>query len=476
MVKMAEQDLTGYYSYRSFVYNPFSATDPNDIEYVEAELFLIIHDYATASGMISFLQEAGGSERLFVNITGRVNNVSSLVLLELIGNGRENTSISNYSYEFSCSVSHIWEEGSGYRLALTGTVTVFYVRDDIENKVKKNGLKANIVAVKRDFPEPRDISGVSIIPNALAMLASKSHRLKHAVWHTIRVRGIWYGLDEKSKAEIRNLGWGLDRPPFNENNNLNLSNGAGEDFLYMHRKMISMMIEKYNAQSIPFIESWKSLPEADVPQLFYSEQASPDTVEKKIYRLDTLKSGNMVHPAYLVPSENDEEDRAFLKRMILLKNPEYLTYVMLRLERIFKNKMFLATISLGALGNLIEFEIHNQMHMRWSTVPRDPSSGEPLERDAFDLDNKWDDPKYDYLGDFYSSPSTICFILSGACNIGWSSCAVYKDTFSLIISDANTGELFCFKLTSSRFSNRSAFPPTVIVATPISNSSKPMLN
>ena len=41
---------------------------------------------------------------------------------------------------------------------------------------------------------------------------------------------------------------------------------------------------------------------------------------------------------------------------------------MLRLERIFKNKTFLATISLGALGNLLEFEIHNQMHMRWSST------------------------------------------------------------------------------------------------------------
>ena len=76
---------------------------------------------------------------------------------------------------------------------------------------------------------------------------------------------------------------------------------------------------------------------------------------------------------------------------------------MLRLDRIFKNKMFLINISLGTLGNLIEFEIHNQMHMRWSSTPRDPRSGEPLERDSFDFDNKWDDPKYDYLGDFYSS-------------------------------------------------------------------------
>src|SRR5262249_54090049 len=34
---------------------------------------------------------------------------------------------------------------------------------------------------------------------------------------------------------------------------------------------------------------------------------------------------------------------------------------------------------------------------------RDPSSEAPAMRDPFDFDSKWDDPKNDYLGDFYSS-------------------------------------------------------------------------
>ena len=41
--------------------------------------------------------------------------------------------------------------------------------------------------------------------------------------------------------------------------------------------------------------------------------------------------------------------------------------------------------------------------MRWSSIPLDPESGEPADRDPFDTDSKWDNPKYDYLGDFYSS-------------------------------------------------------------------------
>ena len=395
--------LNGYYDYRSFLHDGVLTSDPNAGRFVQAELFLILQDDGTASGTLSFQPEPGASEKLFVDINGILKNVSSLTLLQLKGVGREKTSISDYSYEFSSSVAHTWEKDVGYRLALTGTVVITRTSNVAENQLSQSGTRANFIAVKRDFPEPRDISGVSIIPNALAMLASKSHRLKHAVWHTIRIRGIWYDLDEESKTEIRNLGWGLDRPPFDENADLNLSNGAGEDFLFMHRKMITMMLQEYNSQGIPFIESWESLPEPDIPQFFYSEKDDPNSVDKKVYYLDLSKSGNMVPPAYLVPTGSKDDDIAFFRRLKLLKNPEYFTYGMSRLERIFKNKMFLSTISLGALGNLIEFEIHNQMHMRWSSIPRDPSSGVPLERDSFDFDDKWNDPKYDYLGDFYSS-------------------------------------------------------------------------
>jgi hypothetical protein len=41
--------------------------------------------------------------------------------------------------------------------------------------------------------------------------------------------------------------------------------------------------------------------------------------------------------------------------------------------------------------------------MRWSSISRDPKTGDPALREDFDFDDKWDDPKYDYLGDFHSS-------------------------------------------------------------------------
>ena len=43
------------------------------------------------------------------------------------------------------------------------------------------------------------------------------------------------------------------------------------------------------------------------------------------------------------------------------------------------------------------------MHMRWSSVSRDPNNVIQQIREDFDFDDKWSDQKYDYLGEFYSS-------------------------------------------------------------------------
>jgi hypothetical protein len=395
-------ELSGYYTYRSFLNNPLPVNDFNKIKLEEAELFLILQDDGTIAGTMSFPPEPGTPEKLFIDIKGKVSNCLPSVSLEFIGKGRSNTEMADILLKFSCSLTHSWENGVGQRVSLTGGVRIDQDHG-LGDKVDKADTTASFVAVKRDFTEPREIDKIAIISTALSMVASKSHRLKHAVWHTIRLRGVWYALNEEDATTIRNLGWGLDRPPFDENDQLNLTNGAGEDFLFMHRKMIKMIREEYDSQGVPYIESWKTLPQSDAQQFFYDEQDDPKHQEKKIYQLNVLESGNMIPPAYMIPSDNEEADLEDLKFLKFLKSQDYFNNVMMRLERIFKNKTFLASLSLGALGNLLEFEIHNQMHVRWSSISRDPKSGEPADRKLFDFDDKWDDPKYDSLGDFYSS-------------------------------------------------------------------------
>lgn len=71
----------------------------------------------------------------------------------------------------------------------------------------------------------------------------------------------------------------------------------------------------------------------------------------------------------------------------------------------YKDPTYLATLTLGELGSLIEFSVHNDMHIRWSDIPRDPVTNElvPLGRDDWYISTKWDDPRYNWLGEFYSS-------------------------------------------------------------------------
>ena len=406
---MEAQELIGYYTYRSFLNNPLPVDDFNKIKFAEAELFLIVQTDGTVSGTLSFPAAPGASQKLFMDITGNVKSWSSPISLEFKGQGRPNTEIFDFLYEYSCSVTRIWENGIGQRLSLTGTVLQAQDHGS-EGQVAKAGATASFVAVKRaiwnasqtvliDFTEPRDVMGVAIIPNALSMLASKSHRLKHTVWHT--ARGEWNDLEEASKTKIHALGWGIDRPPFTIDGALDLSNGAGEDFLFMHRKMIAMVRHEYDVQQVPYIEVWKRLPRQNVQQFSYSEQDDPANPGKKIYRFNPLNSGYMVPPA--TPLLLSQQQPSFTDTLKFWKSPDYFRLVMAQLERQFMIPSYLSALSLGALGNLLEFTIHNQMHMRWASVSRDPQIDEPAVRGDFEFDDKWDDPKYDYLGDFYSS-------------------------------------------------------------------------
>jgi len=413
-MQIEPQDLSGYYTYRSFIDMPLPVIEFNKIKIEEAELFLIVQLNGMVAGTLSLPAQPGASEKVFMDINGTVKSWFPEITLEFEGQGRPNTTISDFLYQYSGTVTRTWENGIGQRLSLTGTE--FRVKDHGSgDQPYKAGATASFVSIKRDFVEPREINEVAIIPEALSMLASKSHRLVHAIWHTIRLYQIWWQiLNENDKQNIRDLNWGLDRHPFTAGGALDLSNGAGEDFLFMHRKMIAMLKDKYKSQGVPFIESWKTLPVPSAQQFSYSEQEDPQNPGKKIYRFNPLESGYMIPPAYFISNgpESEREDVEDLKSLKFLKSSSYFASIMRYLERQFKDCRKLSSFSLGELGNLIEFVIHNQMHMRWSSAPIDPQTGippinpetgKPTGRGSFDFNEKWDDPKYDYLGDFYSS-------------------------------------------------------------------------
>lgn len=227
-----------------------------------------------------------------------------------------------------------------------------------------------------NFKEPREL--IPLLPDARAMLASEEHRLHHAVWHS--VRGMWFDLPQAKKQAIRALGWQpghhLERPAVRNGAPI-VDNGSGEDFLYMHRQMIAAVQAIYQAAGKQPIRSWGGLP---------------------------LPGGD---PAlgFDVPPNWSQADESTRRRLDVLKSDTYFWTSMRAADRGFKSAAYLSTLSLGALGATLEYNVHNDMHMRWSSVPKDPATGLPLPggRASTDFDPKWLDPDYDFLGEFYSS-------------------------------------------------------------------------
>lgn len=381
-------ELAGAYAYRSFLNNPASVDDFNQLVFADAELTLFVAPDGTATGLLSWptLPE---NTRAFMDISGRMTRHDP-PLIELRGVGRPNTSTQDFVYGYELTLARTWEKTTRPRIALVGSV----IRLEDHGQAKA-GVTASVVAVKQDFIEPRNLPESALIESTAAMLSSKWHRLWHATWHTTRALWRRFKLAETA-PKIEAKGWGVARPPLQISPTatwIDLENGAGEDFLFMHRLMIGHVRADYAAHNAPPLESWKTIPSPTTPQRVYAPRVTPEGGIE--FALDPKACGNAV--------PNTDE---------WAKTPDFYRLTMRNWEQYFTNPRTLSALSLGALGNLLEFTIHNAMHNRWATPARDPdtgeiilnpSSGQPDARPDFDFSDKWSSPKYDYLGEFYSS-------------------------------------------------------------------------
>lgn len=383
---MDHHDLTGYYTYRSFLNRPDPADDLNAILFGEGELFLFASPDGSVQGTLAFPPAPLAAEKDFMDVTGRVTGWSPLAV-ELEGVGRPETGTADFDYRYQGVMAPTFGEALNQRAALVGTV----LRAKPHGSAQA-GFTASFVAVKRDYLRPRTIPGVALIPEAVTMLASRRHRLQHAVWHTVRQQFHALKGDTAAVDKIKGHGWWPERPPFTENRALDLDNGAGEDFLFMHRRMIVMLREAYAGAGRTAPVAWAGLPAAAAPQTAFKQVMVEG---RRTFVFAPELSGFMVPP----PNRDDETggDR-------MLKSPHFLNGVMRPVSSIFRSPRVLQTLSLGALGNMLEFTIHGWMHVRWTDEITDPATGETVGRQSlFDIDPKWDDPANDDLGDFYSS-------------------------------------------------------------------------
>jgi hypothetical protein len=390
--------LTGAWVYRSFYNTADYVDDFNKIALAEAELtFEAYSEPHEIRGQMAFRSRPNPDQKdARLAITGSFEPGSPGVV-HLLGIGVKGTEAEGWQYEQFGYLVPSWPSGVDQVPAIVGMVTR-RVPHPIDPAKHPAGFVGSFIAVKREIPEPREV--IPLHPHVLGMLAGKEHRLHHATWHA--VRNGWPGFTDEQKDAIRKLNWqpgevGNERPsavkriPFTKN-------GSGEDFLFMHRKMIKMVRDHLTSMGEPLIASWDMIPPPG------PISAEPDySVKSPTLPPPGNPGGFRVMPPWAEPGEEDDA-----RRQAALKSDDYYWSHMFPASQHFQDAGYLSTISLGELGALLEWTIHNDMHMRWASEPRDPDPHTnyaklPDGRPPLDFDSKWENPRYDSLTEPYSS-------------------------------------------------------------------------
>lgn len=354
--------LAGVWTYRSFFNLPL-VDKFDELRFAEAELTL------TETETPDFLLGRLSFGEAYLEIVAFVTPAADRQALRMRATGVQGTPTEGWIYDYRGHLASTWEHGDRQRPALVGTV----IRTAPHDPNREAGFSASFIAVSREAPLPRYELPTQVVEHFGARL----HRLHHAAWHG--VRNAWDVMQAEMREAVTALDWATPRPARAYGRDgvflkPHLTNGSGEDFLFFHRQMVvSYKRLMEDADETP--REWTLIPEP----------------------------GDANHPVpspWPVPGEG-----AFERRIAALKTDAYYWTQMRSWDQEFKDPLYLATLTLGELGSLIEFSVHNDMHMRWSGAPRDPVSNALLTsgRPWYDFSPKWDEPAYDWLGEFYSS-------------------------------------------------------------------------
>ncbi len=379
----------GVWTYRSLSDNPGMTGDFNNVAIWEAELMI-----ETIAGSSEFHGHIGGrpdvvpADHPYLTVTGRSHGGDPR-RVTFRGLGVPGTEFDGWIYDYDGYVSPVWLGGVGQVPAITGTVT-----RTVRHGTAPAGEVFSFYAVRQPFAEPRGITSevpqlglarVALPDTIRDMLASERHRLHHQIWHAARNR--WARLSDARRDRLRDLGW---QPGPKSAERLALgpgmwTNGSGEDFLYMHRRMIAMVQAEF-----PF-SRWGRLPSPGLPSSF-----RPGFPKDRVGNPD----GWAVPEAWELPGAGDFNVTFAWRKTAAAFHSEFQ-----RAEAQFTDPDYLVRVSLGELGARLEWTLHNWMHMRWASVPRNPDTGAPAPegRAPLDWDPKWLKPENDYLGETFSS-------------------------------------------------------------------------
>ena len=281
-------------------------------------------------------------------------------------------------YEFSMTLDEVW---AGFGNAGSGTLSGRVL--NLDRPLMMTEQDNRFVAVKRVFPEARERTGLNA--PLLAWLISPEHRLFHQLWHASRDK--WHTLAEDKRNALRGLGW-QPGPRDKERDARGARkdrNGSGVDFFFMHRHMLG------TARSMQDLPSWQHFP---LPQ--------PELARDRIgfARYFDNHDGTALPPTWLADDDADYSQWVSDIKTVETYHSNFQVW-----ESRYRDPRYLSKLTLGQFGSEVELGLHDWLHMRWASVPRDPSNGHPVPfaRDPSDFSARWFAPENDFLGDPFSS-------------------------------------------------------------------------
>lgn len=282
------------------------------------------------------------------------------------------------AYELAVTLDEVWAD---FGNAGSGTLSGRILR--LDRPLGLLELDNRFVARKRLFPEARERVGLN--PPLLAWLISPEHRLFHQLWHASRDK--WHKLSKDQQDALRGIGW-QPGPRGNERDARGPRkdrNGSGVDFFFMHRHMLG------TARSMQDLPSWSSFPMPQ-PELERDRQG--------FARYFDNHDGTALPPTWLAA-----EDTEYTQWVSDIKTAETYHSNFQVWESRYRDPRYLSKLTLGQFGSEVELGLHDWLHMRWASVPRDPSNGQPVPfaRDPADFAARWYAPENDFLGDPFSS-------------------------------------------------------------------------
>lgn len=143
---MQATDITGTYTYRSFIDRPEPVDDFNDLRFAQLELRLTVSSAGSVSGLLVFPAPAG-EEPLAMEMVGQADGVP--LTIKLTGKGVQGTPIEDFHYEYDGVVLRYWPTGVGQRMTLAGTVLRAKDHGSGAN-LARAGQTASFLAVKRE--------------------------------------------------------------------------------------------------------------------------------------------------------------------------------------------------------------------------------------------------------------------------------------------------------------------------------------